>query len=281
MEFNLRKVLKEDLKEKQEADDDGCVGYCFSLPPSHHKHQISIILIISLCILGAGFIFLSYFGVRRFRSRARRNSPPPPPNNIFREGIVDELHGPAVDHPIWYIRTVGLPQSTIDSIHKFNYKTGEGLIEGRDCSVCLSEFEEDESLRLLPKCSHAFHATCIDTWLRSHKNCPVCRAPVMAMPAAGDETSSSNSESTVEIDEESDELEIRDTGDQFRVLSDLADHRPKVHQELRRSVSLDLSSASRVYEAVANVHGKRDEGPCDNNALVQGQISNSMNLASL
>ncbi|CAL1395531.1 unnamed protein product [Linum trigynum] len=52
-----------------------------------------------------------------------------------------------------------------------------------NCSVCLSEFEEGESLRLLPKCSHAFHIPCIDTWLRSHKNCPLCRAPIVAADA--------------------------------------------------------------------------------------------------
>ncbi|KAL8476244.1 hypothetical protein ACS0TY_028780 [Phlomoides rotata] len=277
MAFHIRKVLKEIEKDDEYCSScDKCPYYCnLAPPPPHPKHQINTILILSLCILGAGFLFLTYFAIRRFRSRNRMNSPPP--NTIFREDIVDELHGAAIDHPIWYIRTVGLPQSTIDSIHKFNYKTGEGLIEGSDCSVCLSEFEEDESLRLLPKCSHAFHVTCIDTWLRSHQNCPVCRAPVMIVTSDGESsegTSSGNSESTVEIDE----VDVRETGDQmgrerrFRVVSDLADHRVKVDQELRRSVSLDLSSASRVYEAVANVHGRKDEGPCGNNALVQGQI---------
>lgn len=46
--------------------------------------------------------------------------------------------------------------------------------------MCLSEFQEDESLRLLPKCNHAFHIPCIDTWLRSHTNCPLCRASILS-----------------------------------------------------------------------------------------------------
>lgn len=87
-----------------------------------------------------------------------------------------------MDHPIWHITTVGLQQSVIDSITAFKYKKIDGLlVDGSDlsCSVCLTEFEEGDDLRLLPKCSHAFHVCCIDTWLRSHKNCPLCRAPIV------------------------------------------------------------------------------------------------------
>ncbi|CAH8320628.1 unnamed protein product [Eruca vesicaria subsp. sativa] len=47
-----------------------------------------------------------------------------------------------------------------------------------ECSVCLSEFEEDDQGRLLPKCGHSFHVHCIDTWFRSSSTCPLCRAPV-------------------------------------------------------------------------------------------------------
>lgn len=85
-----------------------------------------------------------------------------------------------VDHPVWYITTAGLQQTMINSIAVCKYKRGEGLIEGTECSVCLNEFREGETLRLLPKCSHAFHIPCIDTWLRSHTNCPLCRACIVS-----------------------------------------------------------------------------------------------------
>ncbi|KAF0906331.1 hypothetical protein E2562_009693 [Oryza meyeriana var. granulata] len=69
------------------------------------------------------------------------------------------------------------------------HKAGKGALE---CAVCLSEFDDDETLRLLPRCSHAFHTDCIDAWLASHVTCPVCRAnlahdaeaPPPAPPAA-------------------------------------------------------------------------------------------------
>ncbi|KAF9602633.1 hypothetical protein IFM89_030521 [Coptis chinensis] len=52
-------------------------------------------------------------------------------------------------------------------------KIGKGALE---CAVCLNEFGNDETLRLLPKCDNVFHPECIDAWLASHTTCPVCRA---------------------------------------------------------------------------------------------------------
>lgn len=49
----------------------------------------------------------------------------------------------------------------------------------RECAVCLLEFEDDDALRTLPLCAHAFHTDCIDEWLRSHATCPLCRAAVL------------------------------------------------------------------------------------------------------
>nr|XP_010942634.1 E3 ubiquitin-protein ligase ATL31 [Elaeis guineensis] len=60
-------------------------------------------------------------------------------------------------------------------------KIGKGALE---CAVCLSEFEDDETLRLLPKCSHVFHPDCIDAWLASHVTCPVCRTNLVPDPDA-------------------------------------------------------------------------------------------------
>ncbi|CAA6664364.1 unnamed protein product [Spirodela intermedia] len=105
-------------------------------------------------------------------SRGRRRPPAGP------------LGGDRWEEPyhVWYIKTVGLDEMTIEAISVFPYKKGEGLVDGSDCAVCLGEFQEGEMLRLLPKCSHAFHIPCIDTWLRSHVNCPLCRAPIVAPP---------------------------------------------------------------------------------------------------
>lgn len=49
---------------------------------------------------------------------------------------------------------------------------------GSECPVCLSVFVEGEEIRQLNACKHAFHVECIDMWLYSHSNCPVCRVSV-------------------------------------------------------------------------------------------------------
>lgn len=45
------------------------------------------------------------------------------------------------------------------------------------CSVCISDFEEGEEVRMLP-CIHAYHKDCIDKWLSQKINCPVCQRPI-------------------------------------------------------------------------------------------------------
>ncbi|XP_028773752.1 RING-H2 finger protein ATL13-like [Neltuma alba] len=77
---------------------------------------------------------------------------------------------------LFHLHDSGVDQSFIDTLPVFPYKAIIGLKNPFDCAVCLSEFEPEDKLRLLPKCSHAFHMDCIDTWLLSHSTCPICRA---------------------------------------------------------------------------------------------------------
>uniref|UniRef100_A0A7N0V5G6 RING-type E3 ubiquitin transferase n=1 Tax=Kalanchoe fedtschenkoi TaxID=63787 RepID=A0A7N0V5G6_KALFE len=73
----------------------------------------------------------------------------------------------------------GLDPAVLRTFPTFTYsevkshKIGKGALE---CAVCLNEFADEETLKLLPKCDHVFHPDCIDVWLASHSTCPVCRA---------------------------------------------------------------------------------------------------------
>ncbi|XP_054161376.1 E3 ubiquitin-protein ligase Arkadia-like [Oppia nitens] len=45
------------------------------------------------------------------------------------------------------------------------------------CTICLSEFEDNEDVRRLP-CMHLFHIECVDQWLTTNKRCPICRVDI-------------------------------------------------------------------------------------------------------
>ncbi|XP_011349734.1 E3 ubiquitin-protein ligase Arkadia isoform X2 [Ooceraea biroi] len=76
----------------------------------------------------------------------------------------------------------GATQESIESHtfpHKYKrvkkVKNGEDAIE--KCTICLSEFEDCESVRRLP-CMHLFHIDCVDRWLCTNKRCPICRVDI-------------------------------------------------------------------------------------------------------
>ncbi|KAL5709712.1 RING-type E3 ubiquitin transferase [Ranunculus cassubicifolius] len=67
----------------------------------------------------------------------------------------------------------GVPLSIVKSLPLFGY-TGEKV--QLDCAVCLSEFEERETVKMIPYCGHIFHPECIDRWFVSRCSCPLCRS---------------------------------------------------------------------------------------------------------
>ncbi|KAJ0261108.1 RING-H2 finger protein ATL52 [Hirschfeldia incana] len=153
-----------------------CPQWCYLIfpppPPSFldedsSPSSFSPLLIALIGILATAFILVTYYTLiskychrRRGETSSSFFSSSEAPNGVSNAAVAGD----------------GLNDALIKSITVYKYKKGDGHVDGSDCSVCLSEFEEDESLRLLPKCNHAFHLPCIDTWLRSHSNCPLCRA---------------------------------------------------------------------------------------------------------
>ncbi|KAK6141628.1 hypothetical protein DH2020_024631 [Rehmannia glutinosa] len=79
--------------------------------------------------------------------------------------------------PSWQSR--GLNELLIREIPTFQYiKPEREFGSFSKCVVCLNEFQDQEMLRVLPKCNHAFHLDCIDIWLQSNCNCPLCRSTI-------------------------------------------------------------------------------------------------------
>ncbi|KAE8688499.1 putative excision repair cross-complementing 1 ercc1 [Hibiscus syriacus] len=97
----------------------------------------------------------------------------------------------------------GLEASVIETFPTMVYsevkvhKIGNRALE---CAVCLNEFEDDETLRLIPKCDHVFHPECIDAWLASHTTCPVCRANLAPQPGDPVSQLTESDNTTIEMD---------------------------------------------------------------------------------
>ncbi|TYI50694.1 hypothetical protein E1A91_D12G120000v1 [Gossypium mustelinum] len=60
---------------------------------------------------------------------------------------------------------------------RFNSETFT-YIEDTQCSICLGDYQEKQVLRIMPKCGHNFHLSCIDLWLRKQSTCHVYRLPL-------------------------------------------------------------------------------------------------------
>ena len=50
------------------------------------------------------------------------------------------------------------------------------------CPICLEEVIESENNRKVLHCNHTFHANCINRWLTTRNQCPVCRRRVPSRP---------------------------------------------------------------------------------------------------
>ncbi|GMH08527.1 hypothetical protein Nepgr_010367 [Nepenthes gracilis] len=139
-----------------------------------------VIIIAIIGILATAFLLFSYYVfvikcclnwhridlLRRFFSR--------------RPGLDDPsvLYPPAVAVP-----SRGLEESVIRSIPTIRFRheakaSERGQESYYECAVCLGEFKEGDKLRVIPNCCHAFHIDCIDVWLQTSANCPLCRSSI-------------------------------------------------------------------------------------------------------
>ncbi|MQM09629.1 hypothetical protein Taro_042504 [Colocasia esculenta] len=166
--------------------------WCYPFPPlpplsffpedSSSGPSLSPLVIALIGILASALLLASYYllisrycgGLRLFRRRLGQDDD----RGATDEGV-EALRSDAWQQPPPASAGGGLEEWIIRRIVVCRYKKGDGLVESTDCSVCLGEFRDGESLRLLPDCLHAFHVSCINTWLKSNSSCPLCRANIM------------------------------------------------------------------------------------------------------
>ncbi|KAG6644206.1 RING-H2 finger protein ATL13-like [Carya illinoinensis] len=138
----------------------------FRLNDKVNPSVLLIIIILAIIFFVSGLLHL----LVRFLRRPQNRDPHDLESVTAFQGQLQQL---------FLLHDAGVDQSFIDTLPIFHYKAIIGLKNPFDCAVCLCEFEPEDKLRLLPKCSHAFHMECIDTWLLSHSTCPLCRASLL------------------------------------------------------------------------------------------------------
>ncbi|CAN7070629.1 unnamed protein product [Brassica oleracea var. botrytis] len=145
--------------------------------------SVSPLLIALIGILGSAFLLATYYTLVSKHCATDTNDEAA--SDTGRSDLIIDVNSPESqdhDNPFAHESSnAGLDDAVIKKIGCFKLnKHQTGLkINVTDCSICLGEFNEEESLRLLPNCNHIFHVVCIDRWLTSHSNCPLCRGKII------------------------------------------------------------------------------------------------------
>ncbi|XP_051144198.1 RING-H2 finger protein ATL67-like [Andrographis paniculata] len=129
-------------------------------------------LVTTIIGFGMSTTFIVFVCTRLICGRLRRQQQ--------QQQLIDMDSGIGIDlDHLSQSRINGLEQVVVDAIPtiKFN-REAFSCMEDIQCAICLSEYEEKEVVRIMPKCGHSFHLSCIDTWLRKQSTCPVCRLSV-------------------------------------------------------------------------------------------------------
>ena len=98
---------------------------------------------------------------------------------IFLDEVMDYIENDIVDEVIERTLNESVFERNEDDFIDFHSEDYNDLSEEnknvKDCSICLVDFEDDDSVSLT-NCKHLFHNNCITEWSRYKKDCPICRA---------------------------------------------------------------------------------------------------------
>lgn len=117
---------------------------------------VSIFLALFLPCAGMSAIFMVYICLLCYSARTSNEDP--------------QFRAPAKT-----CQNTGLSASDLQKLPKV---TGNDLVMGSDCAICLDEIESEQPARMVPGCNHGFHLECADAWLSKNSICPVCRGKI-------------------------------------------------------------------------------------------------------
>ncbi|KAK7351117.1 hypothetical protein VNO77_10322 [Canavalia gladiata] len=98
--------------------------------------------------------------------------------DIFVQKLYDELDDSIIDMIMMEfpeeVQMVPASNTAIESLTKV--KLESSAMKER-CSICLTEFDKDMEVSLMP-CKHVYHQECLIKWLKTSHMCPLCRCPL-------------------------------------------------------------------------------------------------------
>ncbi|CAJ1975768.1 unnamed protein product [Sphenostylis stenocarpa] len=168
--------------------------FTVSTPPppssSSAKNNTMPMLYYGLVVVGTAAIVLAIYNLVLLRRSHARSQPSGSGTN--RSGTttttteaVSEITRNLDNHQRHLLSSFKYKKEVVAKEEEEEEEEKEKEEEGFDdfeCPVCLSVYEEGEEVRKLPQCKHYFHVVCIDMWLYSHFDCPICRTPVVGPP---------------------------------------------------------------------------------------------------
>lgn len=135
--------------------------------PQERQELTSVLFFVSLLLVNMFFLYVHWLCRRRSAAHAdlvsrSQSEQPADCHDGLEAGIIDSF-------------PIILYGSLCDS-NDFKYE------KESECSICLGVFQNEEKIKMLTRCGHAYHAECVDMWLRTRSSCPLCRASLRVDP---------------------------------------------------------------------------------------------------
>lgn len=119
----------------------------FEFPDEDSSPNFSPLVIAIIGILASAFLLVTYYTIiSKYCGRRESSLSESREANDEFEDDHHHHHNPSIHEP-WHVSTNGLDETLIKSITVCKYKKNDGLVDVTDCSVCLNEFQDDESIR--------------------------------------------------------------------------------------------------------------------------------------
>lgn len=139
---------------------------------NHRGHDVNPLFVGLMGVIAGAIIVATVHCMLLGWCNGEEGRPQSPENgrggNVENNNIIDIDRGTASSS------SMSSSSAQLIPILKYTKDCKEGA-----CAICLGEFTENEELRILPECAHPFHVACIDMWLYTHPNCPLCRADIL------------------------------------------------------------------------------------------------------